>query len=338
MTETPVARMPRRTIAFLAVAPLPELDLFGPFEIFKTANRLRPAYDIVVLSAGDSRELACAGGLSVTATASFRDFDRPIDTLIVLAEVKRSVDLTPDLRDWIVRQAASARRVCSVCTGAFVLAEAGVLDGKRATTHWLYEKAFRKRFPRIDLDIASIWTRDGKVYTSAGVSTGIDLALALVEEDCGYRTALNIAKGLVLFLRRTGSQKQFSPLIGDATDVESRLRDLPAWLIDHITEDLSVEAMAEARGMSPRNFSRQFTTAFGTGPADYVRRMRIDAAARHLEDAVLSWKEIAVRCGSDAEALRRAFVRHMGISPQAYATRYTAGRAEAAHGVTPRGL
>ena len=317
-----MARMPRRTIAFLAFAPLPELDLFGPFEIFKTANRLRPAYDIVVLSAGESREIACAGGLSLTATATFRDFDRPIDTLIVLAEVKRPFALTPELGDWIVRHAATARRVCSVCTGAFVLAEAGLLDGKRATTHWLYEKAFRKRFPHIDLDIASIWTRDGKVYTSAGVSTGIDLALALVEEDCGYRMALNIAKGLVLFLRRSGSQKQFSPLIGEASDAGHSLRDLRAWLLDHITGDLSVEAMAQARGMSPRNFSRRFAAAFDAGPADYVRRMRIEAATRHLEDAVLSWKEIAVRCGMEAEALRRAFVRHMGITPQAYTARY----------------
>ena len=319
-----MTRMPRRTIAFLVIAPLPELDLFGPFEIFKTANRLQPAYDIVVLSAGDSREIACAGGLSLTTTATFRDFDRPIDTLIVLAEVKRAFELAPELRDWIVHQAAAARRVCSVCTGAFILAEAGVLDGKRATTHWLYEKAFRKRYPDIDLDIASIWTRDGKVYTSAGVSTGIDLALALVEDDCGYRTALNIAKGLVLFLRRTGSQKQFSPLIGAAADAGHGLRDLPAWLLDHITEDLSVETVAQARGMSPRNFSRQFAAAFGAGPADYIRRLRIEAAARHLEDAVLSWKEIAIRCGMDAEALRRAFVRHLGITPQAYTTRYKA--------------
>lgn len=321
-----MARMAKKTIAFLAFAPLPELDLFGPFEIFKTANRLRPAYDIVVISAGEGREIACAGGLSLTATASFREFDQPVDTLIVLAEAKRSRDLGDDLRDWIVRQAASARRVCSVCTGAFVLAEAGLLDGKRATTHWLYERSFRTRFPHIDLDIASIWTRDGKIYTSAGVSTGIDLALALVEEDCGYRTTLNIAKGLVLYLRRTGSQKQFSPLIGDAADAASRLRDLKAWLLDHIADNLSVEAMAEARGMSPRNFSRQFTAAFGASPADYVRRLRIEAAARHLEDAMLSWKEIAGRCGMEAEALRRAFIRHMGISPQAYAARYKAQR------------
>ena len=319
-----MARTPRKTIAFLVLPPLPELDLFGPYEIFKTANRLKPAYDIVVLSATDSRDIACAGGLNVTATATFRDFDPPIDTLIVLADIKRAAALSPELRAWILAQAVSARRVCSVCTGAFVLAETGLLDGKRATTHWLYEKAFRKRYPGIDLDIASIWTRDGKIYTSAGVSTGIDLALALVEEDCGYRTALNIAKGLVLFLRRTGAQTQFSPLIGDAADAQSRLRDLPAWLLDHLTSDLSVEAIAEARGMSPRNFSRQFTAAFGTGPADYVRRLRIEAAARHLEDAILSWKEIAVRCGMEGEALRRAFVRHLGISPQAYAARYKA--------------
>jgi len=314
----------RRTIVFLIFPPLPELDLFGPYEIFKTANRLRATYDIVVLSAGEGREVSGAGGLSLTTTANFRDYDGPIDTLIVLAEVRRSADLAPDLRDWVLRQATVARRVCSVCTGAFVLAETGLLDGKKATTHWLYEKAFRKRFPHIDLDIASIWTRDGKVWTSAGVSTGIDLALALVEDDCGYRTALNIAKGLVLFLRRTGSQKQFSPLIGDAADASSRLRDLPAWLLDHIAEDLSVEAIAEARGMSPRNFSRQFAAAFGAGPADYVRRLRIEAAARHLEDSVLSWKEIAARCGMEAEALRRAFIRHLGISPQAYTARYKA--------------
>jgi len=319
-----MARAARKTIAFLVLPPLPELDLFGPYEIFKTANRLRPAYDIVVLSATGGRDIACAGGLSVSATATYLEFDQPIDTLIVLADVKRAAALTPDLRAWIQTQAVSARRICSVCTGAFVLAEAGLLDGRRATTHWLYEKAFRRRYPHIDLDIASIWTRDGKVWTSAGVSTGIDLALALVEEDCGYRTALNIAKGLVLFLRRTGAQTQFSPLIGDAADATSRLRDLPAWLLDHITDDLSVEAVAQARGMSPRNFSRQFTQAFGVGPADYVRRLRIEAAARHLEEGLLSWKEIAVRCGMENEALRRAFVRHLGISPPAYAARYKA--------------
>ncbi len=325
-TSSPASPQRRRTIVFLATTPLPELDLFGPAEIFKTANVLKQDYEIVLVSGSRSRTLIGATGIRVTAACTFRDFDRPIDTLIVLGDPATSESLKPDLLDWLRQRAATSRRVCSICTGAFILAEAGLLKGRAATTHWLYEERFRARFPETDLDISAIWKQDGNVYTSAGVSTGMDLALALVEEDCGSAIALKIAKGLVLFLRRSGSQNQFSQFVTNEKDA-GRLGALPAWLLANMGGDLSVEALASWAALSPRQFCRNFKRTFRMSPGSYVRKMRLEEAKRCLETTQLDWKSIASRCGVEAEVFRRAFMREFGVSPHGYAMRYSVAQA-----------
>ena len=318
-----------RTIAILAVPGVQLLDVSGPLDVFAEANVQagETVYRPCVVSS-EGRAVRSSSGVRLLADHVIGEaWDVAewgvIDTLLVAGAPKAAeTRLDPALGDWLRAAAAASRRHGSVCSGAFLLGAAGLLDGRRVTTHWVVAERLALAFPSVTVEADAIHVRDGALRTAAGVTAGLDLALALVEEDCGYRMALNIAKGLVLFLRRSGSQKQFSPLIDDPAEANSRLRDLPAWLLDHLADDLSVEAMARARGMSGRNFSRQFAAVFDAGPADYVRRLRIEAAARHLEDAVHGWKEIAARCGMDGEALRRAFVRHMGITPQAYMTRY----------------
>ncbi len=317
--------MPKtKTIAFLAFSPLQELDVFGPVEIFNTAKLfLEKDYEVVLISAGKSKSLVCKSGIQVLATAHYSKFSKPIDTLIIVADPESSKSMPADLVKWIKSYSKKVRRICSICTGSFVLAHTGLLEKKRATTHWLYEKDFRGRFPHLELDISAIWIKDGNVYTSAGVSTGIDLALALVEEDYGSKTALKIAKGLVLFLKRSGSQNQFSRTLLSQNQEIDQFKNLPAWLIENIQSDLSVEKVAKAFSMSSRNFSRLFASSFGMGPGEYVRKIRIDKAKQLLESSDLDWKKISTSCGLPGEALRRAFVREVGISPQKYRDRYS---------------
>ena len=228
-----------------------------------------------------------------------------------------------NLMRWLRREGPRARRLTSVCTGAFLLAAAGLLDGRRATTHWGVWEQLRDAFPAVDVDPDPIFIRDGNVYTSAGVTAGMDLALALVEEDVGRATALAIARRLVMFLKRPGGQSQFSAGISVELARRDSLRDLQVWIVEHPDADLSVDALAKRVGMSPRNFARVFARELRMTPARFVERTRVDAARRRLEESVNGVESVANECGfRSAETMRRAFIRSVRVSPVQYRSRF----------------
>ncbi len=228
------------------------------------------------------------------------------------------------LTDWLRLAARRSRRVTSVCTGAFLLARAGLLDGRRATTHWNACDALARHYPSIEVEPDPIFVRDGNVYTSAGVTAGIDLALALVEEDLGREAALTVARDLVLFIRRPGGQAQFSAGLAGQAASRPGVRDLQGWIADHLDHDLSVPALAERAFMSPRNFARVFAREVGVTPAAYVESLRLERARTLLETSdELQLEEVALRCGfGTVETLRRVFGRRLGVNPNAYRSRF----------------
>src|SRR5215470_18981568 len=225
--------------------------------------------------------------------------------------------------NWLRLQSKNARRVVSICTGAFLLARAGLLDGKRATTHWKFAAELAQRYPRVTVEPDRIYVQDSKIYTSAGVTAGIDLALALVEEDLGSTVALHVAQALVLFLRRPGGQAQFSALLASQSSDLQPIRELLVWMAENLGRDLSVEGLASRAAMSPRNFARVFLREVGTSPAHFVEQLRIEAARRFLETSAKSLEQVAATTGfGRAELMRRAFHRCLGISPGDYRERF----------------
>ena len=224
------------------------------------------------------------------------------------------------------RLAGRSRRVVSVCAGAFLLAEAGLLDGKKATTHWRATRALAARFPKIDVQEDSIYVKDGNTYTSAGITAGIDLTLALVEEDLGHAAALDCARHLVVFMRRPGGQSQFSATLESQRADREVINDLVAWAADNLGNDLSVQAMAERAHMSVRNFSRVFRSEVGRTPAAFVEQLRVEATRQRLETTDQSIEEISRHCGfRSADSMRRAFQRVLRVAPSDYRLRFTRG-------------
>jgi transcriptional regulator GlxA family with amidase domain len=294
------------------------------------ANRLkRPAtYKIEVLSIGGGVVQTASGvRLSTTDAETHR---RKFDTLIVIGGRTAEVSPPPDqLVNWIRRTAPRCRRICSVCTGAFLLAAAGLLDGRRAVTHWDSGENFKARYPKVNLDLRPIYIKDGRTWTSAGITAGIDMSLALVEEDIGRGAALSIAKQLVVFLHRPGDQAQFSNALAAQTRAleqkpRHRFYELQSWIADNLTADLSNEALAKRTGMSSRNFRRHFKALMGVTPAKAIEQGRLEAAKRALESDAISIKHVADKCGfGDDERLRRAFIRNFGVSPDAYRSRFS---------------
>ena len=254
------------------------------------------------------------------------DLRGPIDTLIVAGGVGvHEAARDRELVSWVKRRARTCRRVASVCSGAFVLAEAGLLDGRRATTHWAVADNLAERYPRVTVDADPIFIREGNVWTSAGVAAGIDLALALVSDDHGPRVAREIARWLVLFLQRSGGQAQFSVQLAAQAAERHPLRDLQTYVADHPRADLSVPALAARCAMSPRHFSRVFAQELGCTPAVYVERCRVDAARRLLESTQMSLDEIADASGlGTAATLYRVFQRALRVSPGAYRRHFNA--------------
>jgi transcriptional regulator GlxA family with amidase domain len=229
----------------------------------------------------------------------------------------------PKLLIGIARLARNARRITSVCSGAFLLAEVGLLDGKRATTHWSACDILARSYPAVDVDPDPIYLRDGNVWTSAGVTAGMDLALALVEDDLGRDTALAIARRLVLFLRRPGNQSQFSAQLAAQTADRDGLRQVQRWVADHPDADLAVSALAQRAGMSERHFARSFRDEIGVTPARYVEQVRVEAARRLLEETDEGVEAVARRCGfGTSETLRRSFLRLLQLSPAEYRRRF----------------
>ncbi len=323
------ARVPRE-VAIVVYPAVQSLDLTGPLEVFTGARQLidatgRPerGYRITVASV-DGVPLATSSGLQILPDMSLAGTPSEIDTLIVAGGIGSS-DASTDsaLLDWLATAAPRARRVASVCTGAFVLAAVGLLDGRRATTHWASACELARRYPSIDVDPEPIYLRDGQVWTSAGVTAGIDLALALVEEDLDRDAALAIARHLVMFLRRPGNQSQFSATLAAQQADRAPLREVQRFVLEHVCEDLSVEALAARAHMSPRNFARAFRAETGITPGRYVERVRLEAARRALEDTAQPVAVVADACGfATSETMRRAFLRTLGVGPTEYRRRY----------------
>jgi transcriptional regulator GlxA family with amidase domain len=321
-----------RRIALLAYPHVDLLDVAGPSEVFGATRRALSAvggsgeagYTVELLS--NSRELAIEtdSAVGLLAHRSYLGHRGPIDTLLVaggLGAQQAAKDRA--LLRWLKRMAPRVRRIGSVCTGAFVLAAAGLLDGRRATTHWNWCQRLALAYPKIDVDADPIFVRDGHVYTSAGVTAGMDLALALVEEDFGRAATLWIARNLVLFARRPGGQSQFSVLLDLQAADREPLRDLQAWIAEHLDQDLSVERMAERVHMSSRNFARVFHRQIGWTPARFVERLRVEAARRRLEESSAGLVQVARECGfGSPDSLRRSFLRVLRVAPADYRHRF----------------
>ncbi|GAA0233627.1 GlxA family transcriptional regulator [Cryptosporangium japonicum] len=301
------------------------LDVSGPLEVFAGANRAVPGtYRLATASPGGA-PVRTSGGLTLVPDSGLESADPPHTLVVPGGEGTR--DLDPDVVGWLRSRAPDVTRLVSVCTGAFLLAEAGLLDGRRATTHWWACDTLARRYPRIDVDPEPIFVRDGPVATSAGVTAGIDLALALVEEDLGREVALTIARHLVMFLRRPGNQAQFSTQLSAQVADRPGLREVQRWIADNPRADLSVEALARRANLSPRQFARAFAAEVGRTPGRYVDQVRLETARRVLEESDESVEVISRRCGyGTTEAMRRAFVRTLGVAPGDYRRRFSGGK------------
>lgn len=316
-----------RSVVFAVFPGLQSLDLTGPLEVFHRAGEElgREAYRTTV-AATTGGLLRSSSGLGVQADADLVAVDGPVDTLVVVGgqgtyAAVEDAELLTEVR----RLARTARRVTSVCSGAFVLAAAGLLDGRRATTHWAVCDLLERTFPAVQVDPDPIFVRDGNVWTSAGVTAGMDLALALVEADHGRDLALAIARDLVLFLRRPGNQSQFSAHLGAQMAERDGLREAQRHVTEHPEHDCSVAALARLAHMSERNFTRCFTAEVGLTPARYVERVRVETARRLLEDTAESVDSIAAASGfGTAETMRRTFLRLVHTSPAEYRRRFRA--------------
>ncbi|MBV8957134.1 MAG: GlxA family transcriptional regulator [Actinobacteria bacterium] len=315
----------RRVVA-VAFPDVQILDVTGPLEVFSMATRLldRPGHGYrVELVANTDGSVRASSGLELMASPLDKGRGA-IDTLMVAGGLgTRGAMRDAALISWIRRAAKRSTRVTSVCSGAFLLAEAGLLDGRKATTHWEQCDRLARRFPTVDVDADPIFVKDGNVYTSAGVTAGMDLALALVEDDHGPALALDVARQLVLFMKRPGSQSQFSGHLTAQLADRQPLRELQGWLGDHLDEDLSVSALAERVNMSTRTFARAFRAEVGTTPADYVEQLRVGAARHWMETTDRAIPEVARACGfGTTETMYRAFNRAVRVSPAEYRRRF----------------
>jgi transcriptional regulator GlxA family with amidase domain len=314
------------TVVYLACFPGAELlDIAGPTSVFSSATSLlrrKGGYE-VRLVAERAGAVVTSSGVTLTAQHALGSLRGPIDTLIVPGGLLGAIHNAAPLVPLISRLAPRVRRLASVCSGALILSRAGVLDGRTAVTHWAACDELRRMNPQCRVEDDRIFVRDGNVWTSAGVSTGIDLALAMVEEDHGAQLALEISRWLVVYLRRPGGQSQFSaPLAAQVAEREG-IRKLLLWMSENVQADLSVAALARRATMSERTFARVFTAETRFTPAAYVERLRIDAARRSLETSKKSVKQIARLCGfGTAETMHRAFRRGVGSTPLEYRARF----------------
>jgi transcriptional regulator GlxA family with amidase domain len=301
------------------------LDVAGPVEVFHSVRRVgRPGYDIRIASV-DGGPLHTSTGPRISADVALADVTEPVDTLVVVGTVAQSGGrhLDPAVVGEVRRLAELSRRVTSVCNGAFVLAAAGLLDGARATTHWSACRELARGYPAVRVEPDAIFVRDGRITTSAGVTAGIDLALALVEEDHGADVVRQVARRLVVFVQRPGGQSQFSAWAAAPVSRHEPLREVVRAVVLDPGGDHSVPAMAARATMSVRHFSRLFAHEIGMPPAQYVERARVDAARGRLESGDDSQDAIARRCGfGTAETMRRAFLRVLGVPPGAYRDRF----------------
>ncbi|MDB5418860.1 MAG: AraC family transcriptional regulator [Phenylobacterium sp.] len=320
-----------RRIALVGYPSANALDVTGPCGVFSAANGLTAgaaAYELLLLSP-DGGPIRTGSGLTFMADAALADAPE-LDTLIVPggAGLRTDAELRGRLAGWVAERAPRTRRVVSVCTGFYALAASGVLDGRRATTHWRHAADAAKRFPQVRLEPDAIFIRDGAFATSAGITAGIDLALALVEEDLGPSISLAVARELVVYLKRSGGQLQYSEPLRFQVRASGRLADLAAWMPGHLGEDLSIERLASRVNFSPRHFARVFKQTFGLTPAEHVEQLRLDEAAARLLASALTLEAIAHSVGyQGGDTFRRAFERRFGVPPSAYRERFAAAAA-----------
>lgn len=307
------------------------LDLVGPWSVLGYANEVvaREVYRLH-LAAALGGDIRTRHGLAITGARPLGEAVGAAD-IVVLAGGATESPLPPSearAARWLRKHHRSLPTLISICTGAFVLGEAGLLNGRRATTHWVYVDVLRQRFPKARVVDDDIFIRDGRVWTSAGITAGIDLMLALVEQDHGHAVAMAVAKSLVLFLRRSGGQAQFSQMLKRQEGEPGRLRDLSAFILEHINERLSLEELARHVGMSPRTLTRWCRRELGESPAALVRRVRIEEAQRLLEQTSLPLKDIAARAHlGDPSTLWRIFTRYVGVTPADYRARFATHQA-----------
>lgn len=327
MQNAPVRpRDPAATVVIAVPPGAQSLDVSGPLDVFREAARQsdgKARYDVRLLSM-DNADFIKVDGMTIAADISVNDADFAIDTLLVAGtpNYHRAFELQ-DFLAWLKRRTPGVRRYGSVCTGVFFLGAAGLLEGRTVTTHWQNAVELASLYPGADVLPDSIFVEDGPLYTSAGVSAGIDLALKLIEDDHGRELALAIARRLVVFLRRPGGQSQFSAHLAAASAGDTRIGTLQQWIVDNVQADLTLKTLAARTGMSLRNFTRVFHTETGGTPADFVELARVDAAKRMLEDSDAPLKRVATHCGfSSADIMRRAFLRRLAVGPKDYRLRF----------------
>ena len=298
------------------------LQVFAEVRFFLREAGYPQAYRVEIVSRGTGQIYACQG-LSISTTTGYADLGGPVDTLIFQAADDRDECLRDsDFIAWVARMSKRVRRIVSVCTGAFILAEAKVLDGRQATTHWAAAQDFRSRYPNVRLTEDKIFVKDGHVYTSAGVTAGMDLAIALVEEDLGTELARKVAQAMVVFFRRPGDQAQFNAAPDPDPD-EARLHPIESHIRKNLDKDLRLETLARQFGYSLRSFNRTFPKLFGLPPGQFIEQCRLDHARRLLEETDKSISSIAAECGyNSSEGLYLAFDKRLGVGPRDYRNRF----------------
>ncbi|MEU0117132.1 GlxA family transcriptional regulator [Streptomyces bobili] len=313
--------MAQRTVLVVLFDDVQSLDVTGPVEVFAGADKHVPGTYRVRTASLDGGAVRTSSGLTLVPDTALADAPAPQTLLVPGGQGTRGPD--PRLTDWLREHGPRAERLVSVCTGAILLAEAGLLDGRRATTHWAYADTLARKHPAIEVDAEPVYVRDGHVSTSAGVTAGIDLALALVEDDLGREVALGVARHLVVFLRRPGNQAQFSAQLRAQTARREPLREVQRWVTEHPDGDLSVESLAARALLSPRHFARAFRAETGLTPGRYVDGIRLEHARRLLEDTGDGVEEVSRASGyGTPEAMRRAFVKALATSPAEYRRRF----------------
>ena len=324
-----------KKIVMLSLPPAHGVDVMGPLEIFGLGSRMleeesgRRGYETELVTNSADLVIPTSSGVRINAHKHYLQVTGKVDTLLIAAGAGTREPGDPALLAWLREMARQTRRVCAVCTGAVLLANAGLLNGRRATTHWRYVDSFARQYPGVSWDRNPIWVQDGNIYTSAGVSAGMDLALALIAEDYGNALALAVARRMVVFVRRPGSQAQFSVALAAQGAERNSLQELQVWIAENLAKNLSIEILAQRAAMSPRNFVRMFARELGITPARYVEQVRIEAARTQLASSGDSMELIAGRCGfSSAEILRRCFLRHFKIAPSQYRKHFHAPAAE----------
>jgi transcriptional regulator GlxA family with amidase domain len=316
-----------RKIVIVGPPPVQVLDVSGPLEVFSRVS----GYEVQLATPGTRRALETNRGVVFAEAIPIAEVHGPIDTLVIVGGPgAESGVYDANFIGWITSAAKQSRRVASICTGAFLLAEAGLLDGKQAVTHWSFCDRMAKDYPRVNVRPDPIHLRDGSIYTSAGITAGIDLSLSLVEEDHGHEIALNIARQLVMFLVRPGGQSQYSHMLSHQASASQPLRELQVWMLEHLREPLTVEQLADRVGVSARHFTRVCLRETGMNPGQFVDRMRVEAAQQMIDSSSKGLKEIADATGfNSADAMRRSFVRILGVTASEYASRFKSTLARA---------